>query len=333
MRATAAEPALAEAAAVKKKTADNAACYVCHPSLKTEAITTTHLDENVGCVDCHGPSTEHLQDEMQMTTPDHLFGRLEVDGMCGKCHEDQHASVEDEVEVFRREWEGRARPNGRTISATSICTDCHGTHNIDTSPHGDNEADSVAWTNLFNGEDLDGFQTDGRAAWQVKRGHIVAAAGENGAGGTLWTDADYGNFLLVITFRTDWPSRAGVHLRYDGETPSPRVEIMESNTPRAYTGSVSLSGGNLVLVNSCKELFDPGGWNTISAKVQGDRFQVWLNGEEVGAVRARGPQRGRIGVTLDTGLSVSPPDFTIGEIRIQQLGNEVDANSESRNAG
>jgi hypothetical protein len=35
IRATAAEPALAEAGTVKKQTADNAACYVCHPSLKT----------------------------------------------------------------------------------------------------------------------------------------------------------------------------------------------------------------------------------------------------------------------------------------------------------
>ena len=70
----AAEP---EARKEARKKPDNRLCYVCHLTLKTENITTVHLAEGHGCTECHGPSTDHMQDEMLMTTPDLLFGRRE----------------------------------------------------------------------------------------------------------------------------------------------------------------------------------------------------------------------------------------------------------------
>ena len=66
----------------------NSKCYVCHPSLKTEDITTLHMDMDITCDECHGPSVEHMHDEMLMTKPDLLFGRAEVEKMCSNptCH-------------------------------------------------------------------------------------------------------------------------------------------------------------------------------------------------------------------------------------------------------
>ena len=94
------------------KKADNSKCYVCHPSLKSEEITTSHLAAGHGCVKCHGASTEHLQDEMQMTTPDILYGRRQVDAMCGECHEDPHEDVEAELKSFLEKWRGHSGPDG-----------------------------------------------------------------------------------------------------------------------------------------------------------------------------------------------------------------------------
>ena len=58
----------------------NNKCYVCHPSLQTEEITTVHLEMGISCDECHGPSVEHMHDEMLMTKSDFLFGRAEVRG-------------------------------------------------------------------------------------------------------------------------------------------------------------------------------------------------------------------------------------------------------------
>ena len=53
----------------------NALCYTCHLGLQHEAITAQHAVEGVTCMSCHGPSVEHMHDEMQVTKPDRLFGR------------------------------------------------------------------------------------------------------------------------------------------------------------------------------------------------------------------------------------------------------------------
>ncbi len=100
---------------------------------------TDHLPPDITCDVCHGASTEHVHDEMLMTKPDLLFSRSEVRRMCSRCHtigeEGQLFSIEDHsnpnaVKSFLRRWAGRMRPNGRNVSEDSVCTDCHGTHNI-----------------------------------------------------------------------------------------------------------------------------------------------------------------------------------------------------------
>jgi len=67
----------------------NALCYTCHLGLQHEPITAQHVVKGVTCMSCHGPSVEHMQDEMQVTKPDRLFGRGEVNDMCseiGRAH-------------------------------------------------------------------------------------------------------------------------------------------------------------------------------------------------------------------------------------------------------
>jgi hypothetical protein len=47
-----------------EKPSENSKCYVCHPDMKTEELTTDHLDMDVTCDECHGASIEHMHDEM-----------------------------------------------------------------------------------------------------------------------------------------------------------------------------------------------------------------------------------------------------------------------------
>jgi len=308
-----------ETASEKSSSGSNTLCYVCHIDLQTEKITTTHLDQAVTCDECHGPSAHHMHDEMLMTKPDVLFGRAEVDQMCKRCH--QPHKNQQAVEAFRKEWSGRTRPNGRAVTAESICTDCHGTHNIVKKMGTESEEELLTdWTPLFNGQNLDNWQHAGKASWTVKRGSIVATAGPKGQGGDLWTKAAYQNYLLAVTFRVTWPIHAGIWLRAAAREPGPRIEIFESREPMAFTGSVWVPGKGIALANMRQDLLDPESWNTISVKVQADRIQVWLNAEEVGAVRVIAPGKGKIGLHLESDLACEGAELQVREVLVQRLG-------------
>jgi hypothetical protein len=321
-----------------EKSDENSKCYVCHPALKTEELTVSHLDMDITCEECHGLSTEHMHDEMLMTQPDILFGRLEVREMCSNpsCHKPggerriydlaDHEDFEA-VEEFIQSWRGRIRPNGRAVTKDSICTDCHGTHNItksDEQQGGDDKA--VKWAALFNGSDLKNWQSSGDVSWTVKRGRIVATPGSKKNSGVLWTKAEFEDYLMAVTFRAEWPIHAGIWLRGTGaeqdKEKGARIEIFESDKPMAFTGSVSIKGKGLALLNLRDDLFDKGGWNTLSVKVQGDRIQVWLNAEEIGVVRVAGAGKGKIGLFIEGKPASRSTELQVREVQIQQMKKE-----------
>lgn len=93
----------------------NAACYVCHMTFVKEELSKTHLQAKVGCIDCHGISADHANDEdIGATKPDITFKRDKVDAMCLKCHHKHHITAEMAAKH-------KTQP---------ICTDCHGNHKI-----------------------------------------------------------------------------------------------------------------------------------------------------------------------------------------------------------
>jgi len=309
-----------------EKPGGNSKCYVCHPAMKTEELTTDHLEMGVTCDACHGASTEHMHDEMLMTKPDLLFGRSQVRRMCSNptCHKPgserevydrQDHKDPEAVEAFFEKWTGRMRPNGRNITHDSICTDCHGTHNISEPLKEGFENEQPQWVPLFNGRDLKGWRAVKGGSWVVKSGRLVGAGASAGDKGiSLWTENEYEDYLLAVTFRAEWPVHAGIWSRGEG---SPRVEIFESKP--AFTGSVLMPGKGLALVSLQEDLEDRESWNTLSIKVQGDRTQVWLNSEEIGVVRTTGPAKGKIGLYIKTHPASASSELTVREMMIQPL--------------
>jgi len=312
-----------------EKPNENSKCYVCHPGMKTEEISTTHIEMDVSCDECHGSSTEHMHDEMLMTKPDLLFGRSEVEKMCSNpaCHKPgegrevygrQDHKNPAAVEAFFEKWTGRMRPNGRAVTHNSVCTDCHGTHNISKplETKSGNEQ-QVEWVAAFNGSDLTGWKTSDGSHWKVQSGRIVGTAGTSDKGSTLWTEAIHENYLLAITFRATWPVHAGIWLRGDESKSGPRIEIFDS-VP-AFTGSVLLPGKGLALTNIREDLVDRDSWNTISARIEGDKVQVWLNGEEIGSIRGIEPEKGKIGLYIEKHPDSRSAEFSVREVQIQKL--------------
>jgi hypothetical protein len=318
----------------------NSKCYVCHLSLQTEEITTLHLEMDITCDECHGPSVEHMHDEMLMTEPDLLFGRQEVNKMCSNrtCHPPagdrqvygfQDHRAPEAVEEFFKKWRGRTRPNGRTVTQDSVCTDCHGTHNLDVAETGESEDEPAAdWIPLFNGRDLAEWQQSKPDCWKVEARRITATVAPESKSSDLLTAAVYGDYLLAVTFKGNWPLRAGIWLRSTDAEPGPRIEIGAHAEPPAYTGSIAMPGKGLVLANLRKDLVDRGGWNTTSARVEGNRVQVWLNAEEVGVVRMNCPAEGRVGLHIGPGPAGKAGELQVREILLQPLGEPQEDTSE-----
>ncbi len=230
------------------------------------------------------------------------------------------------VEAFLEKWRGRMRPNGRAVTHDSVCTDCHGTHNITKPINTSEDGQAVEWIAAFNGSDLAGWQPSGGASWSVSRGRIIAKPGAGGKGGVLWTKAEYEEYLLAVTFQATWPIHAGIWLRGTGLEQSSeqgaRIEIFEKPKPLAFTGSVYVQGKGLALVNLREDLVDRQGWNTLSVKVEGDRIQVWLNGEEIGVVRVGGPAKGKIGLYIEGESSSKSAELQVREVQVQKLRKE-----------
>lgn len=102
----------------------NAACLVCHLTFVKEELVKTHQKGKVGCINCHGPSVAHANDEhIGATKPDITYPRAKVDPSCLKCHEDHDVPPRQVIARFvERKLPRKPAP---------ICTDCHGTHKIE----------------------------------------------------------------------------------------------------------------------------------------------------------------------------------------------------------
>ena len=107
----------------------NAACYVCHMTFVREELTATHAAEDVGCIQCHGISEGHANDEnIGATPPDKTFGRDQVNPFCRSCHETHDAAPEKVVARWTERRQQRA--DTQPIERAAACTDCHGEHTI-----------------------------------------------------------------------------------------------------------------------------------------------------------------------------------------------------------
>jgi formate-dependent nitrite reductase cytochrome c552 subunit len=108
----------------EKLKVDNFACYVCHGNLEGEELVVSHGKEGTGCIDCHGKSYAHRNDEDNITPPDKMYPLDAIDKMCAECHDTHDAPA---VKVLAR-WQERC-PEKADAKAI-VCTDCHYQHRL-----------------------------------------------------------------------------------------------------------------------------------------------------------------------------------------------------------
>lgn len=139
-------------------------------------------------------------------------------------------------------------------------------------------------TELFNGENLEGWTVYGTEKWYVEDGLLICESGPDAGYGYLGTDKHYKDFILDLDFKQEADGNSGVFIRstVDGTTVSGwQVEVAP---PGYYTGGIYESYGRNWLIQPSLDKDSAlkfGDWNHMKIKVDGDTVTSWLNGTEM----------------------------------------------------
>lgn len=109
-------------------------CGVCHPSERVQFERSSHAQEDVHCVSCHGGDDRSLEQRVA-----HGAGfrgrprRADIPRLCASCHADESRMRSynlpvDQYALYQTSGHGRRLAQGDTRVA--VCSDCHGAHDI-----------------------------------------------------------------------------------------------------------------------------------------------------------------------------------------------------------
>jgi hypothetical protein len=130
------------------------------------------------------------------------------------------------------------------------------------------------WTTLFDGTNLDHFNTVGNAKWKLGGGMVEATSGP----GFLVTKDNYANFELRVEFWVDEGANSGVYMRCQDAKQITDKTCYEANI---FDKRPDQSGRTGAIVHIAKPLaiVDAGGkWNTYEITAKGPELTVRLNG-------------------------------------------------------
>ena len=185
---------------------------------------------------------------------------------------------------------------------------------------GASTAASSKWISLFNGKDLTDWEPVGHARWTVEDGVLVGVQGPDNAPGDLLTKAGYDDFLLEVTYRSEWPTNSGIWFRYQAAKKAYQADILDYKKPVAYSGTLYCPGKLFLAANLDKSLEDRDGWNTMRVRAQGDHLEIWLNGKQTADVHDDSSDSGRIGFQVHPGAGFGSMKIMVREVKIQPLG-------------
>jgi len=140
---------------------------------------------------------------------------------------------------------------------------------------------------LFNGRDLTGFKAEGAAEfWRVENGVLI---GENNAekkGHYLWTEKEYGDFVIEFDVRWKATTERGVDTGIEMRKPKIQLQLGVSGSLKVDMTGSFYTGGKPAYpeagqAKEAKKLLKPEGeWNTFRIQAKGDTFSCWINGQK-----------------------------------------------------
>ena len=145
------------------------------------------------------------------------------------------------------------------------------------------QAQEADFTSLFNGRSLEGWKGN-KSSYLVKDGMIVIEP-QGGGGGNLYTEKEYGNFILRFEFQLTPGANngLGIHAPLEGDAAyvGKEFQILD-NEAEKYAGLQSYQyHGSLYGVMPAKRGFlrPTGEWNQQEVRINHPFVTVILNGE------------------------------------------------------
>lgn len=137
---------------------------------------------------------------------------------------------------------------------------------------------------IFDGRSLDGWQGPVEN-YQVEEGAIVCRPGN---GGTIFTDAEYGNFISRVEFLLPPAGNNGLAIRYPGEGDAAyqgmcELQVLDNEHPQyADLDARQYHGSAYGMVAAQRGyLRETGAWNFQETTVRGGAVRVELNGSVI----------------------------------------------------
>jgi len=134
-----------------------------------------------------------------------------------------------------------------------------------------------AWTVLFDGKSLKGWDVVGDANWNVADGVVQADKGT----GFLVTPASYRDFQITLEFWVTSDANSGVFLRCSdpktiNQTNAYEVNIFDKRPDQSYR-----TGGIVDVAKPASVIQTGEKWNTYDITAKGPQLTVVLNGTKV----------------------------------------------------
>ena len=206
-------------------------------------------------------------------------------------------------------------------------------------------AEEAAWTKLFNGTDLTGWEKhSGTAEYRVEDNCVVGKTVANSGNTFMCTTKQYGDYILEFDFKVPEGMNSGVQFRssyYEKETeveiagkkkklPADRVHGYQFEidpSPRAYTGGIYDEARRGWLKDlkdntAAQKAFKSGDWNTGRIECRGDTIKTFINGVPAAEVKDSLTPKGIIALQVH---GVGKNQAAVGKeirwrnIRIQEL--------------
>ncbi|WP_236978557.1 3-keto-disaccharide hydrolase [Membranihabitans maritimus] len=136
---------------------------------------------------------------------------------------------------------------------------------------------------LFNGEDLTGWEVYGTEKWYVDDGILICESGPDEAYGYLATKKYYNDFDLSVDFLQEADGNSGIFFRsFIEEGTKISGWQVEVAPPGNNSGGIYESYGRgwiFEIPEEKEDILNMGEWNTMRIKVVGGKVTTWLNGE------------------------------------------------------
>ena len=163
-------------------------------------------------------------------------------------------------------------------------------------------ADPVqAQINLFNGENLDGWEIHGTEKWYVENGELVCESGPDEEYGYLSTKEHFDDFEIELEFKQEADGNSGVFFRSTVEGTKVNGWQVEVAPPSLHTGGIyeSYGRGWLIKPDPSKDKYlKMGAWNKMKIKVNGNQVITYLNGHEMVQIEDDKIGQGKGGIAL-----------------------------------